>query len=141
MSSDLNILRNSPKSDPSNHHCPTQLEDSITDCLCLLQKMYSAGSIDNQKRDALKELVFDEDPELFSYFNQPGSDLKTIESRILNHFSHTEKSGLLMLFNNENNNEFGTAKCTSFPNNYKTIDLQNPPASLFNLKPEKLISE
>ena len=107
--------------------------------------MYSVGSIDNQKRDALKELVFDEDPELFSYFNQPGSDLKTIESRILNHFSHSEKAEKPILFNNENNDEFSTAKCSLFPNNDNTSDLQKnsnyPPASLFNLMPEKLINE
>ena len=44
-------------------------EDSLTKCLCLVQKMFSNGSINEQKRDKLKELVFDEDPKLLAFFN------------------------------------------------------------------------
>ena len=122
-----------------------ELEDCITECLCLLQKMYSVGSIDEQKRDALKELVFDEDPGLLSYFSQPGSDLKSIESLIINHFPHPEKADRLSLFNNESDDKTSTVECTPLLDNNNIAELEKnkncSPASLFALKPVKLLTE
>ena len=84
------------------------LEDSITVCLCTVQKMYSAGSIDEQQRDSLKELVFGEDPELLSYFCQPGSDSKTLQFL-----------GILIL--KISKHELDTAKFTTLPKNDNTF--------------------
>ena len=106
--------------------------------------MYSVGSIDEQKRNFLKELVFDEDPELLSYFSQPGSDYLSIEGKILNHLPHTEKVDKLSLFNNENDDKTSTVECRLLLNNYNSADLQknsNSTDSLFALQLEKLLTK
>jgi hypothetical protein len=107
--------------------------------------MYSDGSIDEPKRDKLKELIFDEDPELLSYFCQPGINLKSIESRILNYSPHPEKTDGLSLFNNDNNDELSTDQCTPLLNNENIADLQQNSnytlSSLFVLQPNKLFTE
>ena len=90
----------------------------------------------------MKELVFDEDPELLSHFRKPRSDLKSVEllgSKILKHLPHPKNADGSQLSNNA---EMNTAEfAPNYQNNDNTAALQKkskyPPESLFSLQPEK----
>ena len=46
------------------------MEDIEESCMNLIQKLYKDGSINNDQRDALKDMVLDEDAILLSFFKK-----------------------------------------------------------------------
>ena len=46
------------------------MEDIEESCMLLIQKLYKDGSINDDQRDALKDMVLDEDAILLSFFQR-----------------------------------------------------------------------
>ena len=56
--------------EPEDADMMDQGDDRIDDALLLVQQMFSEGMLTEAQRDGLKEMIFDEDTILLSFFNR-----------------------------------------------------------------------
>ena len=69
------------------------MEDSSTNCLISLQKVYSEGLINDDIRDKTKDLIFDEDSTMLALFERY-SDHSDVKELALQIQKYTSSDGL-----------------------------------------------